>query len=238
MKKSEGKEAYRLWFEFLRRAFISDKHKVDVSCYADWDDVANITFTRWWRETGTHLLASAHVRIADSSEAASDSIQLSVPLSLTPTDAGNSVREFLLQHYAEIKHTPKRRKGFRLTEGKEIKVRSFRAYLITYDAYRRLLVQQSRGELISSINRTGKRGRPDSKLAFPAKLLLSEVRKSYAAKSRRYSKNKFKVDSLPTALSETADNEAGALKSIRRHIDIADKVLHNVARGEFPGEYQ
>ena len=41
-----------------------------------------------------------------------------------------------------------------------------------------------------------------------------------------------------TALSETVDNEAGALKSIRRYIDVADKVLHNVARGEFPGEYQ
>ena len=59
-----------------------------------------------------------------------------------------------------------------------------------------------------------------------------------AAKINCYSKNKFKVDSLPTALSETADNEAGALKSIRRYIDVADKVLLNVARGEFPGEYQ
>ena len=39
-----------------------------------------------------------------------------------------------------------------------------------------------------------------------------------------------------TALFETVDNEAGALKSIRRYIDVADKVLHNVARGEFPGE--
>ena len=41
-----------------------------------------------------------------------------------------------------------------------------------------------------------------------------------------------------TALSGSVDNEAGALKSIRRYIDVADKVMSNVARGEFPGEYQ
>ena len=239
MKNSTSKEAYRLWYEFLRRALRSNASAVDMARYAAWGDVANTAFTKWWQQTGWPLVAGSRVEIVDGKQAVRDNCLLvSIPKSLNATDAGNVVRKLLLKHYAEIKHTPKRQTGAQLTEGAEIKVRSFRAYLVTYDAYQRLLVLQAAGKLGEvGKNRTGKRGRPATALQVPGKLLLEEVRKTYAAKQQRYSKGIVKVDALPTALANTAYNYAGALKAVRRYLANAEKVIQNVAKGEFPGTY-
>ena len=50
LPKSQSKEAYRLWFEFLRRAIAEDKSKVKLSVYKEWGDVASYkSFDAWWR---------------------------------------------------------------------------------------------------------------------------------------------------------------------------------------------
>lgn len=232
IRRNDSKEAYRLWYEFLRRAIQRDAQAVDMSKYAQWGDVANTSFTKWWQQTGWPLVKRNRVEIVRSGTVVDEScLLISVPKSLTATDAGNIVRKLLLDHYAQAAHKPKRQTGPQLTEGKEIKVRSFRAYLVTYDAYQRLLALQAAGKLTEvGKNKT-------SKLKLPAKLLLDEVRKTYAAKRQRYSKGVVKVDSLPNALADTADNYAGALRAISRYAAHAEAIVRNVARGDFPGTY-
>ena len=36
-KKSDGKEAYRLWYEFLKRALADKKVRVNKAFYKEWE---------------------------------------------------------------------------------------------------------------------------------------------------------------------------------------------------------
>lgn len=233
MKRSESKEAYRIWYEFLRRALASNECKVDARKYTAWGDVASTTFTRWWRDVGSQLLARSEVAVVDGkAQATSDVLLIAVPIALTPTDAANQLRSLLLVHYktAAQKRPPSR--AIQMTQGKEIKVRSFRAYLRTYDAYQKLKAEIEQGTLkAKGANKTGGKG---GKLAVPSKMLLEEVRRVYAANARRYNKG---ADPLPKALAETVDNYSGALKAIARYLKQANQIVANVATGEFPGNY-
>ena len=52
------REAYRLWFEYLRVARNSSLASVQAALkqsalfYAPWGDVTNVTFNTWWKDTG------------------------------------------------------------------------------------------------------------------------------------------------------------------------------------------
>jgi hypothetical protein len=54
--RSQSKEAYRLWFEFLRRAIAEDKSKVKLDLYKEWGDVESYKFEKWWAEIGQRVI--------------------------------------------------------------------------------------------------------------------------------------------------------------------------------------
>ena len=214
MKKSDSKEAYRLWYEFLRRAITYKRDTVNMGRYAAWQDVADKAFDTWWRETGLALLARGRVAlVANADLPDKNCVLVSVPLSLTPTDAAHHLRKLLLEHYKVIRHTPTAEHGIALTEGKEIKVQSFRAYLRTYDAYQQLATAGDGAVTMTP--------------------LLRAVREAYVKKLKRWPKS----DRLPTALADTKENYSGALKAIRRYLTNAETIVANVAKGDFPGQY-
>ena len=53
------REAYRLWFEYLRVARNSTLTRVrealkrSAPFYAPWGDISNVKFDQWWKEKGT-----------------------------------------------------------------------------------------------------------------------------------------------------------------------------------------
>lgn len=251
----KDKESYRLWFEFLKRAYRTPGLSVSASAYAGWGDVAGTPFDRWWRDGGRHLLIP-RTRVALLPEAAgsrlAQHIGVAIPLSLTPTQAANELRALLIEHYGSIGHVPKPARRFTLTEGAEIKVAAFRAYLHTYDAYLRVLERGADG---TTKNRTGTRdkaGRTIAGSALPVsgKDLLEEVRRFYLARTNRWKGTRRVVEGLPPALvhgmtinpvtGQTVNysgDESAALRTVKRYFVSAQRLVNNAARGEFPGEY-
>lgn len=222
--RSQSREAYRLWFEFLRRAIAEDKRAVRLDLYSEWGDVtAYKTFNAWWRDLGSKVINLHPIAIERVDHGAADdkTYLLRVPKSMTSTQIGNEVRAYLIS----LAHQPIRLSTLRIPEGKEIRVKTFRAYLHTYDQQRKH-EQASGGERVKG------------------KDLLVAVRKFYVYRSARYKNSVRKVDKLPPALATAmnVDNlnevdvlaSAVSLNAINRYLREAKNIIAAVREGRFP----
>jgi hypothetical protein len=227
MARATGKEAIRLWFEFLKRAYQSPNVKVDIKAYEAWGDVANTKFETWWREYAEQLFPKRRVEITQRYLSDALVVNVSVPMALTPTVAAAELRKVLIEHYKAIGHAPKPQRVYAFTEGAEIKVSALRAYLATYDANQKLIAS----EHVTHV---------------PAKLLLAEVRRFYMARTHKWKHTKRTVEALPMALAGDivyhADTDAvssncsdiGAERAVRRYLAIANRLVTAAASGDFP----
>lgn len=221
--KLESKEAYRLWFEFLKRALAEDRSLVNLELYKEWGDFNNVSFTKWWREIGEAVTAKPSVvaQLVDRGSSDKMNYLVRLPKSLTCTQMGHAVRRLL----SEIEHKPIKQSKIRLTDGFQIRPFIYRAYLHTYDAQKRL-------EMLSRNGKVSKRA------------LLIEVRKSYLARQKRYAKNAFKVDDIPDGLFGDFDprnpDDYDALRdrqvtaNVARYLTEARKIIQAVKAGRFP----
>jgi len=229
MSRANGKEAIRLWFEYLKRAQSVPSMKVNEEYYEGWGDYTNTKFEKWWKDNGENLLPKNKVEITKRALSKTASIQLTVPTTLTPTDAANQVRDLLITHYKEIGHIPKPKRQYSLTEGAEIKVSALRAYLHTYDAHQQLICTKLKDKAT-------------------AKELLAEIRCFYLARSEKWKNTKRKVEGLPPALAgdfvydkstnsvKSKGSDVGAERAIRRYLAIANNLVHAAAKGDFPSK--
>lgn len=231
MARATSKEATRLWFEYLKRAYQNPNIDVDSGFYSAWGDVCNTKFDAWWKEHQAELFPRATVEIVNRYKSDGGSIYVLIPKSFTPTEAGNRVRDLLMTHYADIGYKPKPQRVYTLTEGAEIKVSALRAYLVTYDAQQSL----AQGAF--------------KDCAVPAKALLEQVRLFYMARKHKWRNSKREVEGLPVtlvggAIYDAASNtvhtnevhDTGAIRAIRRYLVIANRLVQNAATGDFPGK--
>ncbi len=232
MKRSQSKEAIRLWFECLKRADAKGL-RINRTYYKGWGDWKALRFEKWWMDVGQTLFVRNAVMLAKDADANMKSLLVSVPLSHTPTQAANELRKLLLVHYKGIGHRPKLERSYELTEGKELKVVNVRAYLHTYDIHEQLLKGSSEGKVSSTE-------------------LLVGVRLFYLKRTEKWKDKKRKVDAIPTALlnglavnpingkrlaMESSDS-SGSLRAIRRYLTLAERLIANAAKGDWPGQYQ
>lgn len=252
------KEAFRLWFECLTRAANNPQFTINTAYYKEWGDWRKLSFNEWWGTVGKALLiAPADVVALAAPQAVNSSGNLfvSVPMSLTPTQAANELRALLIAHYAATNHTPQKRQSYALTEGAEMKQTVVRSYLHTYDAYQRLVERSRVLPVNPTINRTGKRDADKrtiagSGLAVSGKELLQEVRLFYLTRAERWKHTKRQVDGLPSALMngmtvnpatnqrvDYGGDESSALKAVKRYLESANKLIANAAAGNFPADY-
>lgn len=221
--RAQSKEAYRLWFEFLRRAIAEDRSKVKLALYKEWGDVESHKFDKWWDEIGGKViqLRSIAVESVARGEADDASYLLRVPKSETSTQIGEQVRRFLIG----IGHQPIARSRLRVKEGAQIRPSTYRAYLHTYDQQRKLQAAAN--------------GRKPT-----AKEVLKAVRRFYLERERRYQKNFRKFDKLPTPLA-VAMNRGNlddvnalavqtAILAIHRYLREANAIIDAVRQGRFP----
>lgn len=228
MARATGKEAIRLWFEFLKRAHHAEGVKVDAKYYSAWGDVATVKFESWWKQNSDHLFPMHKVQLAQGRLSDAGHVQLTVPMALTPTEAANQVRQLLMEHYSAIGHKPNPQRVYALTEGAEIKVSQVRAYLATYDAHQQL----AKGMGVERV---------------PAKLVLAEVRRWYMARTDRWKSSKRQVEGVPAALAGDlrydaatdsvevrSGSDVSAERAVRRYLVIAENLVRAAARGDFP----
>ena len=223
--RANSKEAYRLWFEFLKRAIANPNVKVDLKMYAAWGDVSKYKFPRWWTEIGSKVIdldANSNVSFALDGVTEDSSYLIRVPKTLTSTDAANQLRQLLLasQHKAVV-----RKNTLQVRVGAEIRPPIYRAFLHTYDRHVELMK-------ISDGKKVGN------------KELLIAVRKFYIARAKRYKNNLWKVDNLPSNLHTAINYDnleevdvlatAQAIATVGRYLRQANEIIENVAKGKFP----
>ncbi len=225
MARATGKEAIRLWFEFLKRAYHAEGVEVNTNLYESWGDVPNTKFETWWKTNAEQLFPYRKVEVVQRYLSDACVVHVSVPMAFT--EAANQVRQVLIDHYKGIDHDPKPQRVYELTTGAEIKVSALRAYLATYDANQRLM-ETLRLERV------------------PAKLLLAEVRRVYMVRSHKWKLTKRKVEGLPMALAGDIDyvsetdtvvargSDVSAERAVRRYLAIANNLVRAAARGDFP----
>jgi hypothetical protein len=215
------REAYRLWFEYLRVARTSSLASVQAALrqsslfYAPWGDVTNVTFNTWWKEKGQLFEDKFVVRKLTSGEQPSDpnALIIEIPLSRSPTVLIKNVKALIQDAVAVRAQASKKSKkvptsAYRLTEGAEPKLLAVREMLTVYrDVY---------------LKNPNLRGYP----------LLKKIHAFYQGrKNKRWAKVPMPL--LPDPYGDTVR----AQRNMRRYIDKAERVMLNVANGQFPGEY-
>jgi len=221
--KNESKEAYRLWFEFLKRALAEDKSAVDMKLYSEWGDVESYSFSKWWREIGERITAKpkAEVELLEKGTADDSSYLVRLPKSLTSTQIGDAVRRLLL----EIEHQPIKQSRVRLSDGFQVRTEKIRAYLRVYDSQVKL----------QNLSKEEKVQKKD---------LLIEVRKAFHKHQERYRHNNFLVDVLPDALFGHFDpknpddydvlRDRQETANVARYLTEAKRIIDAVQIGRFP----
>ena len=228
MSKTAGREGVRLWFEFVKRAHADKGVRVNEAFYKPWGDYPNQTFNEWWKQHAETLFPRNKVELVQRYLSDSEHVKVTVPISLTPTDAANQLRDVLIAHYKALGHVPRAQRSFALTQGVELRISAVRAYLHTYDIHQKLLEQRA-GEGV-----------------VPAKELLAAVRCFYSARTLRWQGTKRKVEALPMALAgdftydsetksvTTPKHDDTAIRNIRRYLLIAQRLVENAGKGDFP----
>ena len=215
------KEAFRLWFEYLKIARQSSNRKVKDGLtiygpfYSRWEMESADKFDPWWK-THTHLFEEKFVvRKMEPGETPMDpnALLIEVPLTQSPTVLLKSVKSIIQAAFDEREKTDRKGKKkatavYQMTEGSEPKLDAVREMLSVYrDVY--LKNPRLRGEA-----------------------LLDATHRYYLGrKSKRWAK-------VPMALMYDADGDKiRAMRNLRRYIQKAEAILLNVSKGEFPGSY-
>ena len=215
------KELIRLWYEFycLARqsedAAIQRALKKTAKFYADWHVVDGLHFDDWWI-THRLLFVDEHVvRVTDADSArTADNLYVTVPRGKS---YGDMLEEFKALLERELPKTPKRRKlptphRYQVTEIQGVKRESLRMML---DLQKRVF----------------------SKDELKGVALRKRVLDFFS--SERY---KRKTNTVPKVFAvdpahKDKDHADEADRNIRRYRQKAQKLMLNVASGQFPGKY-
>jgi hypothetical protein len=214
------REAYRLWFEYLRVALRSSNQKVrevlkrSAPYYAPWGDISNVKFDQWWKDKA-HLFEEEYaVRRLGHGEKPTDrsNLLLEIPLSQPRTKVIKQIRE-LVREASSLQKKSRTRKNrptsqYRLTRGAEPRLLALREMLTVYRAV--------------YLKNRGLRGVK----------LLEKVHEYYLGR-----KNKYRAKVPQPLIPDKYDDRTVALRNMRRYITKAERVMLNVANGEFPGTY-
>jgi hypothetical protein len=220
-----ARETYRLWFEYLKVALVSRHPEViqtlkgSVAYYQPWEVTPETKFDPWWK-TYRHLFAENQtIRSLEPGEIAQPNaglLVLEIPLTQSATILTRQVKGIIQNAIAtrevlESKSLKAKKAPTALyfpSEGSEPKLDAVREMLTVYrDVY--LANPKLRGEA-----------------------LLDAAHALYLGrKNKRWAK-------VPMALQHAGmDDKVRAMRNLRRYIQKAEKVLVNVAGGQFPGEY-
>ena len=212
------KRVYRLWFEFLKRAYEADDVTVDTDFYAVWEDVADVRFTEWWDAHWIDLFAERDTspRVLGPGEAAPPNdddtvLYLEIPINKPITTVLAEIKELIQPSFEEVKVGRKRAypstAKFQITQGAEIRVEVIRMMLRCYH-----LKQQ------------GVRTRDIPEGVIRRILDLQERQK--AGGRQLASKGVFASDAWENTN-----------RYVQRYVKQAKAIIRNVASGEFPGRY-
>lgn len=224
-------EPYRLWFEFLKLALLDDAVTVDESIYAEWGDVANEEFDKWWEPHWRYLFATPvpTTRLVDLGECRKalndpDSIVVRVSLTGTSKQRIDQIKTAVGDALGARKPHTSTQARFQLTANRSMNLSNLRTmqnlYRFWLDAEQNLdAACRSYLKWADEWNQKVKERRwKRGTIPLPSSL------RSY-------------IDVLDGTDTSIAGRDA-LRKDLQRNIRRARKVAQNVGRGVFPGDYQ
>ena len=217
------RENYRLWFEFYKLAQSSTDESAKKALrkssarYERWGDVVGVRFDAWWRSHAFLFEETRRVRLLADGETVQllDSVVIEIPLNKSATDLATEVRSILVAEYAKLekrksKKTPST--AYQLSEGAEPRLAAIREMLSVYrDVYLK---------------------NPNLRVE---KLLRAAQSYYKIRKNKQWARIPM---SLETASGDSASEyKERPMRNLRRYIQKAEKIVLNVANGQFPGDY-
>jgi len=217
------KRVYRLWFEFLKRAYQDNEINVDEEFYEDWGNVVDVNFNDWWEDHKVDLFGERKGKpriLSDSLESMQTDdaiIYLEVPINKQIKTVLKEIEEtirpsFSSEHFGRKSAFPSTAK-FQVTQGVEVRIPAFRMMLRCYH-----------------IKKSGVR----------SDKIPKKVRDRIKVIEGRQQVRKGKVTIEWGAFKMKDDDDKNVTKdkrNVHRYIQQARKIVRNVAKGEFPGKY-
>lgn len=238
------KEAYRLWFEYLKLALLlidpsfktKDKKllgfivKINTAysnrkdIYKDWHITKDTNFNTWWDSHSTLFEEKSNVRqiLPGYTLSSNNTILVEIPLNRSATEISKRVIDIVIdaQALAGLRTNKKTKvvasASFQVSTGSEPKVKILNDMLIIFrDVYKKNPKLKG-SKLVEEIYAFyGKRKKGFT--SAPKNLIEEEQTR----------KNTPNNKTIPETIKRTAN----------RYINNAAQVLVNVAAGEFPGKY-
>lgn len=248
-------EPYRLWFEFLKLAATDETVTIDRARYHDWGDFENLGFKDWWSANWRRLFAVAIGvrevgRAARAQRTSDNDLVLAIPLHQDRKVTLRQIEQILDQYNAGAKLVTMPKGQFHLTigsadDGHEIHPST--RFLRNLDKVR-LLLHVYRFWLTKAHLDDRRRIEETAKGYFQwADGWNNKVRLKgwnrplieIPAAVRDYVQFlELRGNRRRVALVDVNDSDApNARRQIARYVRKARRIAANVARGEFPGEY-
>ena len=213
------REAYRLWFEYLQVARNSSLTRVrealkqSAPFYAPWGDFSTAKFDHWWKQKGNLFEDKYIVRQLEAAQRPSspESLIIEIPLTRSPTELIKDVKALIQEAFATRKRAMKKSKRAPTS-----------AYRLTEGAEPKLLAVREMLTVYRDVYLKNKELRGAE--------LLEKVHAYYLGRKRR--------TKVPTPLLyDKYRDKSVAMRNMRRYITKAERVMLNVASGQFPGKY-
>jgi hypothetical protein len=206
-------EPYRLWFYALQLAYRVDGLKINKKFYKEWGEVEGIKFGDWWRKNWRNLFGvSLGVRQIENDTDYTNSVDGDSMIVRIPFNQSWSKTENELKTILETKPVTEKKLGkFYLTNSKRIDRRAIRLSL----------------------------------KAFEYRLNGYDPRQT-AIRITNWYESKNNITTYPSSLydmgkallrGETIDATSSTYRSASRIIKRGERIVRNVAKGEFLGKY-
>ena len=214
-----------MWFEFFQVALHSQDKAVKAALlssreyYRHWEIGPSTKFDSWWKDRRAMFEEQFKVRELKRGEEPldPDALVVEIPLTESPTKLVYRVRALINTAYEVKKKNVRKSKKtatsvYKLSNGAEPKFGAIRDMLLVY---RDVHLKQP---------------------TLKGEALLIAVRNYYEGLRGK------SVRPVPIALQYRGgrgheDSFARASRSLRRYLQKAEKIVFNVANGQFPGEY-
>lgn len=218
-------QGIRLWFEFLKLAHEDSRPEVKKALkdhadyYQPWGDVRGQKFDAWWKEHAVLFTESEGLELLTDAPTTLKlgHLYLAIPTSRSLTKTMADIKAVLSEALKSAqavsrKHKTKIGARYRLSEGAEVRVNTLQADLVVYrDVY--------------------------LKLSEPRRVnedLVHRIHAYYAARKRaKRAPSQFgNLEDLKRRSDAALESH---IRTLRRSIKRAERLVLNAAKGDFPG---
>jgi hypothetical protein len=251
-------EPYRIWFEFLQLAFRDPDLQVDENYYADWGDIADLSFDDWWDDHWEYLFAVEIGvyrinKLSKLNQNRDNEIIVRLPLYRNIRETLKRVKEILEEHQGGDRLTDMRQGKYRFNIGDSIESADITATLPSVHflrllpkleemlGYYRFWVQtagqdpeqRKSNTFINYFNWIEEEKLRRQRTGNTERLYMPTGLSEYV-QFLKYQENKdtgqlgFEYDSLVNA---------SARRQAARNFEKAKQIARNVSIGIFPGDY-